>query len=165
MKAQEPGESFGEVVTNYGISAEKIILLDLTIKDETSSFFVTALLPFLIPFLFIGAFIFFMMRQVQGANSKAMTFGQSTAKETDPDTKEKVSFKDIAGAKEAKEELEEARLPETEEKVGQAMVSAIQAIGGLEDRSFLLMIQDLSENDKNLQVRVAALITLAAWKP
>ena len=104
---KEPGESFGDIIANYQISAEKIQALDISIKDETSNFFITALLPFLIPFIFIGAFIFFMMRQVQGANSKAMTFGQSTAKETNPDTKEKVSFKDVAGAREAKEELME----------------------------------------------------------
>jgi len=47
-----------------------------------------------------------MMRQVQGVNSRAMTFGQSGAKIADKQ-KQKVSFKDVAGAIEAKEDLRE----------------------------------------------------------
>ena len=104
---KEPGESLGDIVANYQIPAEKVQGLAITVKDETSNFFITAFLPFLIPFLFIGAFIYFMMRQVQGANSRAMMFGQSTARESNPDTKQKVSFKDVAGVHEAKEELME----------------------------------------------------------
>jgi len=48
-----------------------------------------------------------MMRSVQGANSRAMMFGQSQAKEFGQDRKDKVTFKDVAGVKEAKEELME----------------------------------------------------------
>lgn len=104
---KEPGESLGEIIANYQIPADKIAALPITVKDESSNFFLTSILPFLIPFVFIGAFIYFMMRQVQGANSRAMMFGQSTARESSPDTKKKVSFKDVAGVREAKEELME----------------------------------------------------------
>jgi cell division protease FtsH len=45
------------------------------------------------------------MRQVQGANNRAMTFGQSGAREQAKDAKDRVMFKDVAGVKEAKEEL------------------------------------------------------------
>jgi cell division protease FtsH len=48
-----------------------------------------------------------MMRQVQGQNMRAMMFGQSSAREMPKDAKNKVTFKDVAGVKEAKEELSE----------------------------------------------------------
>lgn len=110
QKAQkETMESFGELLTNYNADPEKVKNLSITIKDETGfKYWATTFLPFLLPFLFIGGFIYFMFRQAQGMNSKAMSFGQ--VKPSDSDNKEKkpkVTFKDVAGAKEAKEELVE----------------------------------------------------------
>ncbi|MBN2705103.1 MAG: ATP-dependent zinc metalloprotease FtsH [Deltaproteobacteria bacterium] len=55
--------------------------------------------------LLIGVWIFFM-RQMQGGGGKAMSFGKSRAKLLNEDQK-KVTFKDVAGIEEAKEELEE----------------------------------------------------------
>jgi cell division protease FtsH len=54
----------------------------------------------------IALFIYFLMRQVQGSNNRALTFGQSSVKLSD-ERKNKVRFADVAGAKEAKEELSE----------------------------------------------------------
>ncbi len=51
-------------------------------------------------------FVFIQQSQGGGANKGAMNFGQSKAKMANPDT-QKVNFKDVAGAKEEKEELEE----------------------------------------------------------
>ena len=47
------------------------------------------------------------MRQVQGSNNRALSFGQSQARLTDTGSKKKVTFEDVAGAREAKEELKE----------------------------------------------------------
>ncbi len=55
--------------------------------------------------LLIGVWVFFM-RQMQGGGGKAMSFGKSRAKLLTEDQK-KVTFKDVAGIEEAKEELEE----------------------------------------------------------
>lgn len=81
------------------------------VKIEYSSGSVTAnllgtILPFLIPFVLISLFIYFLMRQVQGTNNRALSFGQSGVKLSD-DRKNKVKFSDVAGSKEAKEELKE----------------------------------------------------------
>ncbi|MEK7203067.1 MAG: ATP-dependent zinc metalloprotease FtsH, partial [Patescibacteria group bacterium] len=76
-------------------------------EDEGMSYWLTVILPFLLPFLLIGFLIYFMMRSVQGANSRAMGFGQSQAKEFGKEIKNKTTFKDVAGVKEAKEELKE----------------------------------------------------------
>lgn len=96
-----------ELLNNYGVSPDKIAAVDITVNENSNSgFFVTTILPFILPAIFIVAIIWFMLRQVQGVNSRAMTFGQSGAK-LDDRQKQKVTFKDVAGAKEAKEDLEE----------------------------------------------------------
>ena len=59
-----------------------------------------------LPLLFIGALFFFLMRQAQGSNSQAMSFGKSKARMFTGD-KPTVTFDDVAGCDEAKEELRE----------------------------------------------------------
>jgi cell division protease FtsH len=106
LSKKENGESLSTLLTNYGIEAEKISKINISVgEDANSGFMLSTLLPFLIPALFIIGLIWFMMRQVQGVNNRAMTFGQSGAKLADQ--KIKVTFKDVAGAKEAKEDLQE----------------------------------------------------------
>ena len=113
---KEPGQSLTEVLTDYGISAEEIAKLKIDIKTTTGwGFWFGALAPFLIPLLVIVLFIVFMARGISGANNRAMGFGQSRARELnsrkDKDKKKNkdkmTSFKDVAGVKEAKEELSE----------------------------------------------------------
>lgn len=70
------------------------------------SWLTTILMPLLFTFLGITLIFMFMNRQGGGANAKAMNFGKSRAKMT-TDTDKKVTFADVAGLKEEKEELEE----------------------------------------------------------
>lgn len=105
---KEEGESFSQLLNNYGVDKNKVANIKIDIKgNEGVGFWMTTVIPFVLPFLIIGVFIYFMMRSVQGANSRAMMFGQSQAKEFGNDKKDKISFKDVAGVKEAKEELKE----------------------------------------------------------
>ncbi|MBT3690170.1 ATP-dependent metallopeptidase FtsH/Yme1/Tma family protein [bacterium] len=105
---KEPNQSLTELLSNFSVEANKMSRIEMKVKqDSTSTVWLTSLLPFLIPFLFIGLFIWFMMRQAQGANNRAMSFGQSSAKMINQDTKNKTTFKDVAGSHEAKEELSE----------------------------------------------------------
>lgn len=105
---KETGETLSELLNNFGVEKEKLANIKIEVKDESGlDFWLTSILPFLLPFLLIGFFIYFMMRGVQGANTRAMMFGQSQAKEFSKDTKDKTTFKDVAGVKEAKEELKE----------------------------------------------------------
>ncbi|PIR05533.1 cell division protein FtsH [Candidatus Kuenenbacteria bacterium CG11_big_fil_rev_8_21_14_0_20_37_9] len=107
---KEQVESISELLKNYGLSDDEMRHLNIKIKSETGfNYWISALLPFLIPVFLIAAFVFFLSRQVQGVNKRAMSFGESGAKNDRPEDKKKnkVDFGKIAGAKEAKNELQE----------------------------------------------------------
>lgn len=105
---KEATESLSELLNNFGVESAKLVNVKILVKDESGwGYWLGSILPLALPFLLLGAFLFFMMRGLQGANSRAMSFGQSTAKDFKPDAKNRVTFKDVAGAKEAKEELGE----------------------------------------------------------
>ncbi len=106
-KEQETGLT--ESLKNYGVDQEKLNAVNIEIKGPSStSMWLGTILPFLLPFILIAAFIWFMLRQAQRGNSQALSFGMSRARMTDPkDKKNRVTFADVAGAKEAKEELRE----------------------------------------------------------
>jgi cell division protease FtsH len=105
---KEVGDTLSSLFSNLGVEKEKVAGIKIEIKEnEGAEYWALAILPYLLPLLLIGVFIYIMMRGVQGANSKAMMFGQSKAKEFNRDAKNKTTFKDVAGVKEAKEELSE----------------------------------------------------------
>jgi len=96
-----------DILKNNGISTDKIRAV--TIQNDNGSALSNLagnLWPILLPVVVISLFIYFMMRQVQGSNNRAMSFGQSGVKLND-ERKNRVKFSDVAGAKEAKEELKE----------------------------------------------------------
>ncbi len=106
---KESGQPLSELLANFGVSAEKMAAVEITVDSPSGlDMVLTSVLPFLIPVLLIGAFIYFMMRSVQGANNRAMMFGQSQPRESNlKEQKDRVTFKEVAGVKEAKEELQE----------------------------------------------------------
>ncbi len=105
---KETNDSFASLMGDLGVDASKIKDVKTNIVEEDGwAFWASSLLPFILPVLLITFLFFFMMRGLQGANSKAMNFGQSAAKSFKADGKTKPTFKDVAGAKEAKEELKE----------------------------------------------------------
>ncbi len=98
-----------ETLKNYGLAPDKLKELSIAIKTQGGLHFVLGvLLPILAPVLLIAFFIWFTARQVQRGSMQAFTFGQSRARLITPDDKkERITFKDVAGVKEAKEELKE----------------------------------------------------------
>ena len=77
----------------------------ITVKDTQGSSWLPILLNFS-PIILIGALWFFMLRQMQSGGNKAMSFGKSRARLLSMQQK-KITFKDVAGVDEAKEELKE----------------------------------------------------------
>ena len=105
---KESQDSLTSLLKDLGVPADKISKINITIKDQSGwNYILMNILPFLIPFILIVLFLMYTMRGVSGMNSRAMNFGQSNAKDFNLNQKDKVSFKDVAGAKEAKEELRE----------------------------------------------------------
>ena len=106
---KEVEASLSETLANYGVPTEKIAATPINIKSESGlGYWLLTILPILVPILFIVIFFWFISRQVKGAGMQAFSFGQTKAKLTDPNDKNnRVTFKDVAGSKEAKEELKE----------------------------------------------------------
>lgn len=77
----------------------------ISVKPQEDSSWFQVLLSWVPMLLLIGVWIFFM-RQMQAGGGKALSFGKSRAKLM-TDSQEKVTFEDVAGIEEAKEELEE----------------------------------------------------------
>jgi len=104
---KEPDAALSQTLYNYGVSPEALAGVSLDIKQQSKlSFWLTALLPFLAPLLLILFFIWYLSRQVKGAGVQAFSFGQSRPRVIEPgDRAQRITFKDVAGAKEAKEEL------------------------------------------------------------
>ncbi|NPV92599.1 MAG: ATP-dependent metallopeptidase FtsH/Yme1/Tma family protein [Firmicutes bacterium] len=75
-------------------------------KGPTQPPWWTSLLSTFLPILLLIGFVFFMMQQTQGGGSRVMQFGKSRAR-LHTDEKKRVTFEDVAGADEAKEELQE----------------------------------------------------------
>ena len=106
---KETESSLTDSLGRYGVSTSSLSTVKISINDQSGlGYWLGNILPFLIPLLFILFFIWFLSRQVKGAGMQAFTFGQSKPRFTAADDKsQKVTFKDVAGAKEAKEELTE----------------------------------------------------------
>ncbi|MGH7249443.1 MAG: ATP-dependent zinc metalloprotease FtsH, partial [Minisyncoccia bacterium] len=106
---KETDSSLTQTLFNYGVTSDALAKTEIQIKDESSfTFWLVNVLPYLVPLIFILALFWYLSRQVKGAGMQAFTFGQSKARITDPNDKNnRVTFKDVAGCREAKEELKE----------------------------------------------------------
>ena len=110
-KATKETESgLTESLKNYGVEALKLQKVKIDIKSNTGwQFWISSvILPFAFPLLLMGLFLWFIMRQAQRGAGQNFGFTKSLARTIMPkDEKQKTSFLDVAGLKEAKEELSE----------------------------------------------------------
>ncbi|MDE2031222.1 MAG: ATP-dependent zinc metalloprotease FtsH [Patescibacteria group bacterium] len=106
---KEAESSLSDTLYRYGVTPAELASTPIEVKDQSGfGYWLLNILPFLLPVLLIIFFIWMLTRQVKGQGMQAFTFGQSKARITNPDDKNnRVTFKDVAGAKEAKEELKE----------------------------------------------------------
>ncbi len=85
-----------------------------------------------LPWIFLAGFMFFIFSQVRSNGNQIMQFGKSKAKELDEESP-KVTFNDVAGAEEAKEELEEIKeflkSPEKFNKLGAKIPKGVLLVG------------------------------------
>jgi cell division protease FtsH len=106
---KEPSAPLTDTLKNYGVDTGQLRAVNIEIKDNSSaSFWINTVIPFLLPFLIIGVFLWYMMRSAQRGNNQALSFGLSRARLISPKKNgKKITFADVAGAEEAKDELKE----------------------------------------------------------
>lgn len=106
---KETDASLSESLSRYGLTGEELGTVAIEVQSESGfKYWFFNLAPIILPLILIGVFVWFLSRQVRGAGMQAFTFGQSKARMIDPkDSAQRVTFSDVAGAKEAKEELAE----------------------------------------------------------
>ncbi len=103
---KESGATIGEQLKEFGVTSDQLAAVKIDVNSPfnwgdvlgTASLFLTPLIVLLI--------FWFMFRQAQGANSQAMSFGRSRARMFAGD-RPTVTFQDVAGVDEAKQELAE----------------------------------------------------------
>src|SRR3712207_2918089 len=101
-------DAYGEILTDRLLDAERSgDLAEFDVTGRKSNGWLS-LLTYVLPFLIFIGFWIFLMNQVQGGGSKVMSFGKSRAKRMSVDSP-KITFRDVAGADEAVEELHEIK--------------------------------------------------------
>ena len=106
---KEAESSLTQTLSDYGVAPEKLAHVQITIESQSAVYFwVQTLAPILLSMLFLFGVIWYFTRQMRAGGMQAFSFGRSMARLTSPeDQVQRVTFKDVAGAKEAKEELTE----------------------------------------------------------
>ncbi|MBX9765108.1 ATP-dependent zinc metalloprotease FtsH [Patescibacteria group bacterium] len=106
---KETNVALSETLSYYGIAPEALSKVKIEVRDESGfKYWFFNLAPILLPLILIAGIFWFLSRQVKQGGMQAFTFGQSKARMVDPrDANQRITFADVAGAKEAKEELTE----------------------------------------------------------
>lgn len=132
---RELGTSVTETFRNLGVAQDKLSGIELAVKKPSGlSFWLATLLPVLLPFALLAAFLWFMMRSAQNVGNRAMQFGQMSVTANDAGkTKKKTTFKDVAGNEEAKNELLEVvdflKHPKKFQKMGAKVPKGVLLVG------------------------------------
>src|SRR5437016_1861053 len=103
---KEPDISVPQLLQSYGVTADQLSQVDYSVESPPPFTNWVGLLVNLLPLVFFGAILLFMMRQAQGSNNQALSFGKSRARMF-MGNKPTVTFADVAGVEEAKQELQE----------------------------------------------------------
>ena len=99
-------KSIEDTLINLGVPASKIAGVDITYEQPSTWSNLLPILVGIVPLILVGALLFFMLRRAQGGNNQALSFGKSRARAFSSE-KPTVTFADVAGVDEAKQELQE----------------------------------------------------------
>jgi len=129
---KEPNQNFLELLANYNIDPAKIPDGVATIPQLP----IWEIIGTVAPLVLMLVFLFFILRQARGAAGDVFSFGKSRAKvflKGSKNGKEKISFKDVAGAEEVKKELTEVmdflKNPDKYKKIGARIPKGVLLIG------------------------------------
>ncbi|MDE3112928.1 MAG: ATP-dependent zinc metalloprotease FtsH [Chloroflexota bacterium] len=125
-------DTFSKAVLDYN-SSHPQSQVNMTVQQESPTLgLIGSVLLSLLPVLLIGGFFIYMMRQAQGTNNQALSFGKSRARMF-IGNKPTVTFDDVAGVDEAKQELQEVveflKYPEKFSTVGARIPRGVLLVG------------------------------------
>jgi cell division protease FtsH len=103
---KEDGTDLPETLLGLGVTPEALEAVDIQIEPPSPWGEWVAILGSFLPFVFLAVLFIFLMRQAQGTNNQALSFGKSRARMFTGE-KPTVTFDDVAGVEEAKQELAE----------------------------------------------------------
>ncbi len=101
-----PDGSLESQLTDLGVSPDPLAGAEITYEHPVQLGDILSILIGFLPLVFVGAILFFFLRRSQGSNNPAMSFGKSGARMFASD-QPTITFADVAGVDEAKEELKE----------------------------------------------------------
>jgi cell division protease FtsH len=105
---KEEGESLFDTLRGLGVSQEQLEALTVQVESTPNTGALFSWLMMLLPMLLIFGFFIFIMRQAGGGGqNRAMQFGRSRARKMEGADRPTVTFNDVAGAEESKQELQE----------------------------------------------------------
>ena len=137
ISRKEANSTLYENLTNYGAEEERLqkVKIEIAKAEEGSSLWITFLVLGLLPLLIFGIFFWIIFRRAKGGASEAFSFLKAPIKlyGAGGKAKEKVTFKDIAGLEEAKEEIKEVvdflKNPKKFLKIGARIPRGVLLIG------------------------------------
>jgi len=106
LSYKEPNAGLAETLSNLGVSEEQLAAVDITVTDANGLADWLGVLSWVLPLILISAFFFIIFRQAQSSGNQALSFGKSRARMFSGE-KPTVTFEDVAGVEEAKQELSE----------------------------------------------------------
>ncbi len=129
---KETSVSIVKTFEDLGVTQDKLREIEIEIIPPSAWSDWGTLAITILPLLIFGGLLFFMVRQAQGSNSQALSFGKSRARMFTGD-KPTITFDDVAGADEAKQELAEVveflREPEKFISIGARIPKGVLMVG------------------------------------
>jgi cell division protease FtsH len=97
-----------ETLVNYGVAQAALRDVSFSVEEESGlRFWAGIIVPTVLPLLLLGVLFWLLMRSAKGGQNQVLGFGKANLKLSAPGGEEKVTFAEVAGLKEAKQELVE----------------------------------------------------------